>query len=37
VMAFLILGEGATPLEIAGSAVVLVSIGLFTYLDARRR
>ncbi len=36
ILALLILGEGATPLEMAGSAVVLVSVGLFTYADSRR-
>lgn len=36
VLAFLILGESATPLEIAGSAVVLVSVGLFTWADSRK-
>lgn len=36
VLAFVILGDTATALEMAGAAVVLVSIGLFTWADSRR-
>lgn len=36
VLAFLILGEGATALEMAGAVVVMASVGLFTYADTRR-
>lgn len=37
VLAALVLGESASPTELAGAALVMVSIGWFTFSDSRRR